>query len=312
LKIAEELLRGNRVDRIVLAEEALRKALSFTSPDSICCGEGKGARNERVQVVQKYVEFLKSQNRLDEAFQLLRKEMTLAPSSPSSANAERMLMAGFRKYIRADDEVFWSWLEHSGQKWGFGVEHELLLVLWEKSEQNDPLEFVRKAEALANGKDPTRALVIGTILRDAGFAERSIPLLSSAAAKFAIQYKANPYASHYYIGRSLRSLFHSYLKTGDWKTAEQKFAQMAQYQQPADIPYDYSAIAVCAAQKGAKQDAIRIWEKATNISPIEIRMLHDLVNAGLKNELIEYYVEMQKKMPSSEAPARALNILNSH
>ena len=96
-----------------------------------------------------------------------------------------------------------------------------------------------------------------------------------------------------------------------WKTAEEIFPGVTENQQPADIPYDYSAIAVCAAKQGNKQDALRIWRAATNISPIEMRLLGNLADAGLINELMEYYLEMQKKIPSSEVPANALKLLQA-
>jgi hypothetical protein len=37
--------------------------------------------------------------------------------------------------------------------------------------------------------------------------------------------------------------------------------------------------------------------------------LYNLVYAGLKDELVNFYSQMQQEMPSSEAPARALMIL---
>ena len=105
------------------------------------------------------------------------------------------------------------------------------------------------------------------------------------------------------------TLFESYLDTGDWKHAEEVFPDAAKRLTPKELPEWYSRVAVAAAKAGAKTDAMRIWSRVANLSPSQMDGLEDLVEAVLRNELKNFYRKMQKEMPSSEVPAKALMAL---
>jgi hypothetical protein len=68
-------------------------------------------------------------------------------------------------------------------------------------------------------------------------------------------------------------------------------------------------VAIAAAKVGAKTDAMRLCNRVANINPSQLDGLADLVEAGLRNELKKFYRKMQKEMPSSEIPAKALMAL---
>ncbi len=71
----------------------------------------------------------------------------------------------------------------------------------------------------------------------------------------------------------------------------------------------HSKIAVIAAKTGDKKDAIRIWNDIANFYPYQINSVKELANLGLKEDLIKFYKEMQKNIPSSNIPIKALKIL---
>ena len=72
---------------------------------------------------------------------------------------------------------------------------------------------------------------------------------------------------------------------------------------PKEVGEWYSRVAVAAAKAGAGSDAMRIWIRVANLSPSRLEGLEDLVGAGLRDELIDFYRKMGKRMPSSEVPA---------
>ena len=96
---------------------------------------------------------------------------------------------------------------------------------------------------------------------------------------------------------------------GEWRRAEELFPVASKRLTPKEIPEWYARIAVFAARSGATGDALRIWKRIANISPSWIRGLKDLANAGLKDDLIVYYNQMQSELPDSEYPGKALTEL---
>ena len=132
------------------------------------------------------------------------------------------------------------------------------------------------------------------------FPKRAIPLL-----KYAVE---NSHDKERKKWASL-TLLKSYLDIGDWKHAEAIFPDAAKCYRWHELSEWYSRVAVAAAKAGAKTDAMRIWSQAANRCPSQIDGLEDLAEAGLRNELKDFYREMRKKMPSSYAPAQALMAL---
>ena len=170
-----------------------------------------------------------------------------------------------------------------------------------ESAKRDDLDkhFVR-AEEFVLGKDPSRASTLGWIMNRMHFPKRSIPLL---------EYAVENACDEELRERTHFTLLESYLDTGDWKHAEGVFPQAAKRLTAKELPEWYSRVAVAAAKAGAKTDAVRIWSRVANLSPSQIDGLEDLVEAGLRDELKNFYRKMQKEMPSSELPAKALMAL---
>lgn len=68
-------------------------------------------------------------------------------------------------------------------------------------------------------------------------------------------------------------------------------------------------IAVAAAASGEKAEAMRIWLVAANANPARPLWLRQLAKHGLKDDLAAFYRDLAKKLPASDAPAKALKIL---
>jgi tetratricopeptide (TPR) repeat protein len=280
-------------------EEALLKGLSLTTsqPEP----EQRAGRHVdwRAWLLADYAQFLAREKRTGEAVTLLRKEIDEAPAaSESSRKAARLLAFDFDKQVTVDDDVLWRWLGNR-PRWEH-TEERLLWRMLESTNRDDLDTYFIRAEELALGKDPSRASTLGWIMNRMHFPKRSIPLLKHAVEN----------AHDKELKDHTRfTLFESYLDTFDWKHAEEIFPDVAGRLTPKELPEWYSRIAVMAAKAGAKIDAMRIWRRVANLSPSQIEGLDHLVDAGLRDELKDFYREMQKNMPSSGAPARALMVL---
>jgi tetratricopeptide (TPR) repeat protein len=258
--------------------------------------------DQRSRLLADYARFLAREKREDDAVALLRKEIEKAPpSSESAKKAAWMLAFDFYKKISVDDALLWNWLA-SRPKWEH-AEQRLLWRLLESAGRDDLDRHFERAESLVWKKDPSRASTLGWIMNRMRFPKRSIPLL-----KYAVERAQEEELR----GQACFTLFESYLDMGDWKHADEIFPEAAGRLTPKEVPAWYARVAVAAAKTGAKTDAMRIWRRVANLSPSQIDGVEDLVEAGLRDELIDFYREMQKKMPSSEVPARVLKALEEN
>jgi len=132
------------------------------------------------------------------------------------------------------------------------------------------------------------------------FPKRSIPLL-----EYAVETAHDDELKE----QAVFTLFESCLDVGDWRRAEEVFPEASRRLTPTEVPDWYSRIAVVAAAAGKKTDAMRIWKAVANVNPAELDHLDELVKLGLRDELVAFYSEMAKNMPSSEIPARVLRAL---
>jgi hypothetical protein len=101
------------------------------------------------------------------------------------------------------------------------------------------------------------------------------------------------------------------LDTGAWQAAEAVFDQAARQLTGREIPQWHSRLALAAASEGHKADALRLWFRTANASPMALRGLEELARLGLREDLLAFYRAMQKEMPASQAPVRALELLEA-
>lgn len=279
-------------------EEAMKKALELTSPQPERF-LGKGDEDLRSNLLTGYAYFLMNAKREEEAVALLRNEIEKSPANSMSViMAVRILESYLEGYIRVDDELLWNWIS-SRKKWDY-EEERLLKRMLEKTNQDNIDKYLTRAEELTKENHPSRAYVLGWIIYTMKFPARSIPLL---------EYASGITNDTELKERSTFTLFQSYLDIGDWKIAENIFMNATKRLTSSEVPYWHSRMAVVAAKSGAKEDAIRLWKDTMNFSPYYTNGLDDLVNMGLKDQLVELYQNMQNEMPDSEIPGKALKIL---
>jgi hypothetical protein len=68
-------------------------------------------------------------------------------------------------------------------------------------------------------------------------------------------------------------------------------------------------IAVVAAKNKQNEVAMKIWEARANLNPSNFDYMGELQRWGLTEDLVAFYNKMQKKMPSSLVPEKALKWL---
>ena len=278
-------------------EEALQKGLALVEPDKQPRSAGpRGRTNWRNQLLSDYVQFFVRQKRMPEAFKLLRTELTEAPAAADSAvTSARMLAFDLAHPIDVNDEVLWKWLGNRPQ-WDH-VEERLLWQMLARAEQNDLERHLIRAEQLAMTGDATRAKVLGWIENRMQLARRSLPLLKHAVANLTDENQRNSAGF---------TLFESYLDTADWQRAESTWPIARRQLTAWEIPVWYSKIAVIAAKDGKTTDAMRIWDRVANMDLTCTGPVAELIDAGLRKELTEFYQSMQRAIPASEIPAQQL------
>jgi tetratricopeptide (TPR) repeat protein len=280
-------------------EQALLKALSLTTPQPMPEQRSKGYTDLRSWVLSDYAHFLERMKRVPEAVTLLRKELAEAPAaSESSKRAARLLAFDFVKHITVDDDLLWKWLSER-TKW----EHTEQRVLWrmlEKADRNRVAGYFSRAEMLTEDKDPSRAYALGWIMNRMEHPKRSIPLL---------EYAVEAAAEDDLKEQAAMALFESYLDVRDWSRAERIFPDARKRLSVPEETDWYTRIAVAAAASGERAEAMRIWLVAANANPARPLWLRQLAKHGLKDKLNAFYQNLAKQLPESNAPAKALKIL---
>jgi hypothetical protein len=280
-------------------EQALLRGLSLTKPLPPSERPAKGHTDQRSWILGDYAHFLERMKRVPEAVALIRKELADAPAdSVSSWSAANLLAFDFTEDIRVDDELLWKWLSER-PKWEH-VEERLLWRMLEKANRSGVGEYFSRAEKLARDRDASRAYSLGWIMNRMEFAERSIGLL---------EYAVEAAGDEQLKEQAAFALLESYLDVGDWSRAEGIFPEARRRLTLVEETDWYARIAVAAAASGEKEEAMRIWLVGANGNPARLASVRRLANYGLRDELAAYYRELGKKLPLSEAPAKALKIL---
>jgi hypothetical protein len=130
--------------------------------------------------------------------------------------------------------------------------------------------------------------------------KRSIPLL---------EYAVEAAAEDNLKEQAAMALFESYLDVRDWSRAERIFPDARKRLSVPEETDWCTRIAVAAAASGERAEAMRIWLVAANANPARPLWLRQLAKHGLKDKLNAFYQNLAKQLPESNAPAKALKIL---
>ena len=150
---------------------------------------------------------------------------------------------------------------------------------------------------------PSRSLLLGWVMNRMAYPQRSIPLLEDALARA---------ASKELKVRASFTLFESYLDVQDWRGAEEIFPLARQQLTVMEQVEWQSKIAVLAARKDAKEDAMRIWRVRSNVNLARLVYMKELASFGMDAELSDFYNERARVLPASDTPKLALKLLENH
>lgn len=202
--------------------------------------------------------------------------------------------------LRPDDERIWNHLA-AAQLWG----HEEALL--ERLVKNAPKsnysrqKIWQQAEDLANlpDADPTRAKAIASVMLKFNEDTRALPLLEHAVSRLKGDLDRKDVA---------RKLGQAYLQNNNWKSAKQLVEQ--QFTTSERIGW-FSRLAYVAAKAGDTDDAMRLWKTHANLDVASMWNVSDMVAAGLRDELLAFYRQVKADDPTSSAPDRVIQFINS-
>lgn len=271
-------------------EAAIRRGLALCPPEPQ--PQGKAPTQMRHWLLSSLTNFLIRQHREDEAVAILLKEMKEVPiDAASSKGAARLLAYDLPKKVDPDEPILWAWLSRR-EKWD-NPDERLLWRMLESAPRDSRDKYFTRAEKLAlkDGVDASRAATLGWILNRMDEAARSVPLL-----KHAIETTDDKEQKQ----KASFTLFESYLDIKDWRAAESMFDVAAQRLSTSEDPEWLGRIARIAAEKGDNEDAMRIFRRVANCNLKYRRLVDELVQFGLKDEISDFYKEVQRKLPTAK------------
>jgi len=278
-------------------ESALRRGLALCEPAPQA--QGKASMQMRYFLLNSLVHLLASKQRAAESVRLLLKEMNEVPiDSASSEGAARLLENYLPMHLDADEPILWKWLAKR-EKWDNPEERLLWRIIESKSpETRDPYYARIEKLALSKGADASRAATLGWILNRMGQAARS-----TAPLKHALKHAQDDELKQIVAF----TLFETHLDLKDWRAAESIFDLAEKQLTPSEAPEWLGRIALLAAEKGSAKNAMRIFRRVANCNLRETRLVGDLSKLGLRDELRDFYAEVQRRLPN----ARLVGILDS-
>jgi len=286
--------------RPALEEQSLRRWLDLTVPKARSERVTKGQTDERTHALMSLARFLERRKRSTEAVALLRNEVERSPVDAASVRrAADFLCTNFKRHLGTDVDYLWNWLSRR-PVWD-ARETRVLRVLIRRTERGDREAQLNRAEKLVRGRHATRAYAFGSVLTRSHSA-RAIPFLERAANELSDEDQRRSASS---------TLFRAYIGVEDWQNAERVYPELKKRLTSREHLERYGDIAVAAAKAGANEDATRLWAGVINVNPSEMRDLAQLVRAGLREELVALYRTLQAQLPTSDVPARAMEILQS-
>jgi hypothetical protein len=200
-------------------------------------------------------------------------------------------------YLSGADERLWNFLTNAKQ-WDY-FEERLLWRMARNTSKDQSGKLFRRAEKLAYGES-TREKTLGWIMNRCGQPAHSLAPLTAACRHLNGEMQKQAFFF----------LFESYLDLSDWMNAEKIWPRAKELLTETECPDWLGRIAVAAAKRHDKQDALRLWKKKDELDFAALCHLDELKKLGMKQDLIDYYRKKQKSLPSSTVPAEALKFLS--
>lgn len=160
--------------------------------------------------------------------------------------------------------------------------------------------FWQTLERLASGNG-FRERCLGWVMNRCNDPKRSLPLLQGATTRL----KDAEQTSAFF------NLFESYLDLHDWQNAENIWPQASGNLTDNERPEWLGRIALAAAKAGDKSNAMRLWKKKDEVDLAELGQLNDLVEAGMRSEMRDYYRAILKQKPTNAVPSEAIKMIDA-
>lgn len=224
------------------------------------------------------------------------------------------LLTGFVSHyntpVRGDDERCWSLLVDC-KRWSWGVEQVLMQML-KMPGRNSREVILLAAAALADGADGTRSVVLvhATLRTQSGaktYVLPVIPLLEYAVRRNAKDADGDSNARMEYQSM-VRELWGNYLGVGEWRKAVALMPAQCDAETSSDDDA-LEAVCVAAAKAGDTTEAMRYWRRVSQLDRMNLRALERLRSTALREQLVQFYQQMERENPGNIAPGRAMAIL---
>ncbi len=272
------------------ADDAFKKALALPPDDY------------RRTAVGEYARFLiRTCKQYDRTKRVLREELQrIAPNYDVVSPLVYWLLELDSKYdvpISADDPLLWQFL--ADRETYDHQEERVLKVLMGKSHSAAATDsFCARAVKLA-GPDahPSRRYIVGGLLLRADRARQAAPLLQDAFQRW-------PHPATRF--QPARPLLAACLETGDLESAEQTLRSVRTQLHISELKSWLADLAIAAAEKGDKDNALRLWRKRANVDMNDLGQLDDLVATGMRQRLQAYYADVKNRDPNNRAVEAAL------
>jgi len=271
-------------------EAAIRRGLALCPPGPQA--PGKASMQMRSWMLSRLTHFLIREERPGEAVDILLNELKEVPiDAASSQGAARLLAYELENSIDPEEAILWNWLARRAT-WD-NPEERLLWRMLESVPREKRDAYFARAEKLAmqDNADASRAATLGWILNRMDEAARSMPLLEHA-----VETAADDELKQ----RAAFTLFETHLDLKDWRAAESMFALAEKRLSPSEDPEWLGRIALIAAQTGNRKDAMRIFRRVANCNLRCRRLVAELADLKLEDELREFYHDAQQRLPTAK------------
>ncbi|HET9711268.1 MAG TPA: hypothetical protein VFP64_05280, partial [Pyrinomonadaceae bacterium] len=157
-------------------------------------------------------------------------------------------------------------------------------------------------EALARDPGSSRAYHLADAMQNSDEWQRAIPLWRGYIKH------ASPSSWEGYKTDGISKLFTAYCRTKQWQDAEKILIAEQDAFWPV-LASAFAEVALVAAQQDAIDDAMRLWQKSTNLNRRNLETLAQLAQTKARPQLVEMYSNMKKEDPQSTIPDLALRLL---
>jgi hypothetical protein len=232
----------------------------------------------RSTILSSYMSFLDRVGRSESAAVILDREWNQA--TPGGTYAQRMvgmLLDDRTTLSLIGRERLWAYL---AARTPWSRQEELLLWRLVELSADQREQAWSRAGDLARDQHPSRARVLGWVMTRSNASAQAIPWLKIAWERLETEREREQAAF---------TLFEAYLDNRDWRGAEQMWPIARAQLTAAEIPDWLGRIAVAAARAGDRSHAMRLWKDRTNLDRASQVYLDDMLQAGLKSPLLEFY-----------------------